>query len=107
MFQCPHGLELLLYNAAGLYQNQYLFQCPHGLELLPNIVLCIISHYCFNALMGLSCYDGVFRKVKEQKCFNALMGLSCYLATAGVTAYTAQFQCPHGLELLLQKCPIF
>ena len=34
------------------------FQCPHGLELLlKKAPLQVGREYCFNALTGLSCYD--------------------------------------------------
>ena len=34
----------------------------------------------FNALTGLSCYDWYKRRWLSKSCFNALMGLSCYLS---------------------------
>ena len=34
MFQCPHGLELLLKDGVSI-RFTAVFQCPHGLELLP------------------------------------------------------------------------
>ena len=55
MFQCPHGLELLLFF---FYCSMclWMFQCPHGLELLRFGVNSGSVTICFNALMGLSCY---------------------------------------------------
>ena len=57
--------------------------------------------------MGLSCYwtpsDSLYLFVS----FNALMGLSCYAIFTKKMLEDAKFQCPHGLELLLQECPIF
>ena len=61
----------------------------------------------FNALMGLSCYYGFIIEHPEMERFNALMGLSCYLCVYQVKSLQTLFQCPHGLELLLQECPIF
>ena len=37
----------------------------------------------------------------------ALSGLSCYILPLPYKSYLQLFQCPHGLELLPQKCPIF
>ena len=79
----------------------YTFQCPHGLELLrPATCNLIAMRICFNALMGLSCYDGMqvivnsyvvsmpswawvvtflgYSVYADGTSFNALMGLSCY-----------------------------
>ena len=61
---------------------------------------------CFNALTGLSCYswhDSVRGKGEVS------MPSRAWVVTADMTALEARvkFQCPHGLELLQQECPIF
>ena len=61
----------------------------------------------FNALMGLSCYTAILQIPTHKLCFNALMGLSCYFIGYKKANGHIVFQCPHGLELLLQECPIF
>ena len=61
----------------------------------------------FNALMGLSCYTFLQIHQFSRICFNALMGLSCYDAENVKVTIAFLFQCPHGLELLRQECPIF
>ena len=38
MFQCPHGLELLLKDGVSI-RFTAVFQCPHGLELLPSYAI--------------------------------------------------------------------
>ena len=58
--------------------------------------------------MGLSCYlldDGSVDELKSG--FNALMGLSCYDGRKIGLDQRLMFQCPYGLELLRQECPIF
>ena len=57
----------------------------------------------FNALMGLSCYIAVWKGGFSCISFNALMGLSCYYFNGVSLFWHMQFQCPHGLELLLWK----
>ena len=106
------------------------FQCPLGLELLrARSGRVLLSNSCFNALSGLSCYQAFLTHRKRLKSFNALSGLSCYVvfkfdasvlegfnALSGLSCYfpylhlmsaLQQFQCPLGLELLRQECPIF
>ena len=57
----------------------------------------------FNALTGLSCYVENGTTEKNTGCFNALTGLSCYvLSLVKGKTYNKLFQCPLGLELLLQ-----
>ena len=128
LFQCHHGLELLPIFIT-ICKLVVMFQCPHGLELLQGRGIKACRRYIsFNALMGLSCYDCVRRITALFRCFNALMGLSCYTERnhqcsflivsmplwAWVVTYflvfliaKLMFQCPYGLELLRQECPIF
>ena len=55
----------------------------------------------FNALTGLSCYKHQNCQRFHTSCFNALTGLSCYTINGGKRLSETSFQCPHGLELLL------
>ena len=86
MFQCPHGLELLLFTSF-LYLFTAVFQCPHGLELLH--WFCKYSRnnlMCFNALMGLSCYS------KNAQYFKFPMILFyAYLLFISIYYHTCQF----------------
>ena len=104
-------------------QNRW-FQCPHGLELLQILPTLIFARMCFNALSGLSCYTVQslasaqcisFNALTGLSCygpytalclplkrFNALTGLSCYARSTFTPSAVTEFQCPHGLELLLQ-----
>ena len=104
------------------------FQCPHGLELLLTEFWQTNLFECFNALMGLSCYwnrvhqlphpltfqcpHGLellrprgYKNANLIRCFNALMGLSCYWCRPIVFLTKSMFQCPHGLELLRSLMP--
>ena len=46
------------------------------------------GEWCFNALMGLSCYWILLCRYFAFLCFNALMGLSCYLDTGNYRLQT-------------------
>ena len=52
------------------------FQCPYGLELLLYVIVCQLQLYSFNALMGLSCYG---KNVQYFKFFMILFMHTCYL----------------------------
>ena len=81
LFQCPHGLELLLcFDPANAAKA--MFQCPHGLELL-------LIHGTVSDAGSLG--------------FNALTGLNCYSWSNLTWLWSKMFQCPHGLELLLSS----
>ena len=128
-FNALTGLSCYLYILTREVTEEE-FQCPHGLELL---LVCFVmayqSHLSFNALTGLSCYVPASTPKSCIKCFNALTGLSCYQYFSDASFYVNvsmpsrawvvtqrlksllkrmwMFQCPHGLELLQQECPIF
>ena len=107
VFQCPLGLELLLSRSPWLSITS-LFQCPLGLELLRAFTQqALCNPPCFNALSGLSCYATVLNSESLSFSFNALSGLSCYEKFASALDVIHMFQCPLGLELLRQECPIF
>ena len=86
VFQCPHGLELLLGYRDSAHTTRRV-SMPSRAWVVTGSTLrtCSSSHSRFNALTGLSCYQEIYHK------------LICRIA----------FQCPHGLELLQQECPIF
>ena len=78
-----------------------------GLSCYGSNVIALRAIFGFNALMGLSCYKGIQGKIEKQRGFNALMGLSCYICNEVLSILENLFQCPYGLELLRQECPIF
>ena len=53
-----------------------------GLYLISTVPprIMLYTLVCFNALMGLSCYEQRITGAEESISFNALMGLSCYLS---------------------------
>ena len=123
VFQCPHGLELLLGYRDSAHTTRRV-SMPSRAWVVTGSTLrtCSSSHSRFNALTGLSCY--LFRKLLLRClcCFNALTGLSCYIPRTLSTVWfdvsmpsrawvvtfwwrilsssKSMFQCPHGLELL-------
>ena len=62
MFQCPHGLELLLGNEQ-LVSNSGLFQCPHGLELLREFTKQAFGRCKFQCPHGLELLLAIVRFV--------------------------------------------
>ena len=106
-FQCPLGLELLLFRS--LCSPPFnTFQCPLGLELL------LDRHCQLPIFSGVSMPSRAWVVTLSWKwyaeltvSFNALSGLSCYLSVQLQLYETVVFQCPLGLELLRQECPIF
>ena len=107
MFQCPQGLELL-HSKTLLFTRNFTVSMPSRAW----VVTCCINAQCyfkkcFNALKGLSCYFRLLMEMVRRWCFNALKGLSCYQDEYGIVRQEEVFQCPQGLELLQQECPIF
>ena len=86
--------------ASCLMDLLLLFQCPHGLELLLIMDGMPVQRIRFNALSGLSCYNCYWQNCSCRASFNALSGLSCYDTSITVNPCTSLFQCPLGLELL-------
>ena len=79
-----------------------MFQCPHGLELLLGRRLQENTLFgCFNALTGLSCYEydsSIFTDIYMFQCPHGLELLPYVPASTAKSCIW--FQCPHGLELL-------
>ena len=104
MFQCPLGLELLRVGKSG-GNPKMLFQCPLGLELLPELP----HPFPLPSKVSMPSRAWVVtRTVRKpvpfaRKCFNALSGLSCYTSKNHLSRSTFLFQCPLGLELLLDE----
>ena len=84
------------------------FQCPLGLELLPCTAANIgVILKRFNALSGLSCY---YTSDLHFGCQNVSMPSRAWVVTfqsRHECCVRWMFQCPLGLELLQQECPIF
>ena len=152
MFQYPLGLELLHSNSSHDI-SVVKFQCPHGLELLLtvpmlaylhfpvsmpsrawvvtiNTLICMVQRGSFNALTGLSCYEGAGNGIFRRCCvsmpsrawvvtqikngwtrnlwqFQCPLGLELLHQANATGTNQKKFQCPLGLELLQQECPIF
>ena len=128
LFQCPHGLELLrLHKTRISFLKE--FQCPHGLELLLIMDGMPVQRIRFNALSGLSCYKAQ-ESIRSFRCvsmpsrawvvttFKSWMPHSMSVSMPsrawvvtynpiGIPTPNYLFQCPLGLELLRQECPIF
>ena len=84
-----------------------LFQCPHGLKLLLERAHAEMVELRFNALMGLSCYVWLSAELKTLKEFQCHHGLELLRILSCQFSDRWMFQCHHGLELLRQECPIF
>ena len=69
--------------------------------LLPGVLR---TNFCRG--QALFCH-GINQDIARVLSFNALMGLSCYALDRGEMLLRFVFQCPLGLELLRQECPIF
>ena len=128
-FQCPLGLELLQKMGAttkftatvSMPSRAWVVTIPRRPLHLPVLrfnALSGLSCYApalvladeptgFNALSGLSCYAKSIYSIRPYSRFNALSGLSCYFVVIVAIAVAILFQCPLGLELLRQECPIF
>ena len=78
-----------------------LFQCPHGLKLLLERAHAEMVELRFNALMGLSCYVWLSAELKTLKEFQCHHGLELLLNLGAANTVAKMFQCHHGLELLL------
>ncbi len=69
--------------------------------LLPGVLR---TNFCRG--QALFCHD-INQDIARVLSFNALMGLSCYIMGGVGKIVEGLFQCPYGLELLRQECPIF
>ena len=94
------GLELLLLSSKHFDCYFLCFNALIGLSCYDVTRRGSVTPQRFNALMGLSCYLIIMTKFLRSICFNALTGLSCYNNAVPEEMVTRMFQCPHGLELL-------
>ena len=79
MFQCPLGLELLRHDANRKVCTIHVSMPSRAWVVTFKLRSSPQHGLCFNALMGLSCYNGLsLGQCIDILCFNALMGLSCY-----------------------------
>ena len=96
------GLELLLLSSKHFDCYFLCFNALIGLSCYDVTRRGSVTPQRFNALMGLSCYLIIMTKFLRSICFNALTGLSCYIRRRTMNESVNVFQCPHGLELLLK-----
>ena len=74
--QCPLGLIPHFYSTTKNYALYIgVFQCPHGLKLLLERAHAEMVELRFNALMGLSCYVWLSAELKTLKEFQCHHGL--------------------------------
>ena len=129
MFQCPHGLELLLPgHTAVVVQNSV--SMPSWAWVVTGMQFWLrVFPGRFNALSGLSCYWRIHRPGRYPNKFQCPLGLELLpyqMFSVGLEAnvsmpsrawvvtvwpgeacgYAFTFQCPHGLELLLEVSAI-
>ena len=127
-FQCPLGLELLrAWNAPHLRRDGVSMPSRAWVVTFFHSIVST-SNLCFNALSGLSCYIHKYFMVNAVKVsmpsrawvvtsniftepirFYVSMPSRAWVVTVRsvIMEYFTAFQCPLGLELLRQECPIF
>ena len=101
VFQCPHGLELLLGYRDSAHTTRRV-SMPSRAWVVTGSTLrtCSSSHSRFNALTGLSCYSTKWVDALNNNTFQCPHGLELLRVENPTFAPALPFQCPHGLELL-------
>ena len=128
-FQCPHGLELLrkirkctwfdscvsmpswawvvTWRWVCCMAGICVFQCPHGLELLRGCN----SRMQQRRFVSMPSWAWVVTAYHDLGGNGMVVSMPSWAWVVTIIRQivhlTMTFQCPHGLELLRQECPIF